>query len=249
LLDLGFAFKSLFDFPIKWSGVYTTTMLFPSDARNTTAQTSKSLRCVSLVGMSSAPAGSSPDSRPKRPKFAWMSSWPARNYICFHDWGAKFVVLNGYLHLCLEDGTEEKDAEEYYGIVRETLKFWPTYRALASRLAETYEADMTPALLLETGPLAGFPPATLSWLRPLIHESWVTSFPVRQKIEALIESLVHTDQAFSQLALFVAGPLPRCAASRDECREIVEKFNQEFLAIRKLLIDLEYVPVLSRSLS
>ena len=109
------------------------------------------------------------------------TSWQKRRSEFNHDWlkNRYLPALAKWINI-LDDRVDDPEFQRRFP--KTILNQWREYGPQARLLAETFETDMSPRILLESCPLSDLPLATREWLGQTIHALWLSRYPVRQWI-------------------------------------------------------------------
>lgn len=182
-----------------------------------------------------------------------MSTWPAQAYVVTHDISNRLWHILPILEILLMDEELEGEYERVTGEVKnsakdraaDVMRSWQFFMDLAHRLRETYETDMSPALLFDVGPLADLPQRTRRWLRPMVHDSWMARFQIDERLQCLAETLGAADRAFLPIAALLQKPWPWSHSDTSECFALTKEWVQQVDGVRLTILELETLPTLA----
>ena len=151
--------------------------------------------------------------------------WQKRRAAFNHDW-----LENQYLPalakwMNLLDGRVE-DVQVEHNFVPDVLVQWEGRREEALALPDDFEEQMSPRQLFEEEPLLHCDAETKDWLGDLVHQLWLTRYPVKECISQASEQARETDRAYQQLQ----EALTKCDNVRSA--EALHPFRDEFATFR-----------------
>lgn len=127
-----------------------------------------------------------------------MLSWQKRRGEFNHNWlKNKYLPALGKLQNLLDDYIED---DEFWGpFITDVLPKWESHRAEARDLIENFELEMSPRVLLEHDPFSRLDNEVRIWLSELVHNLWLTRYPVTQWIEEAIGCMRDVDDAYKRI--------------------------------------------------
>lgn len=85
------------------------------------------------------------------------------------------------------------------------LPQWMEYKPHAQFLAETFESQMSPKVLMDAPPLSGLPSADRDWLGAAIHGFWTTRYPSQKWVADAGSAIEAADAAYKQIQEVFTG--------------------------------------------
>ena len=130
-------------------------------------------------------------------------SWQKQRGQFNHDW-----LKNRYLPaiakwMNLLDKRVE-DASFLTAFPSTILPQWMEYRRQAQLLAETFEVQMSPRVLLDALPLSGLSSTDRNWLGAAIHGLWIVRYPAKKWVADAASAIKAVDTAYKQLQEVIA---------------------------------------------
>ena len=90
----------------------------------------------------------------------------------------------------------------------EDFPAWESRRQDAQWIVESFEDGMSPRRLLSCAPLNGCDVETRAWLGDLVHELWLSRYPVKEKVKESQEALIEVNKMYEKLASQLEQSMP-----------------------------------------
>jgi hypothetical protein len=133
-----------------------------------------------------------------------ISTWQKRRSEFNHDWlkNRYLPALAKWINI-LDNRVEDQEFQKEFP--RTILNQWLEYGPEAYLLAKRFECEMSPRVLLERYPLSRLPGSTRDWLGPLVHELWLSRYPVRQWVADTVAAVCAANAAYETLRDSIAS--------------------------------------------
>jgi hypothetical protein len=152
-------------------------------------------------------------------------NWQKRRSALNHDW-----LKNQYLPAlakCLNVMAGEIDDEGFLqSFFFSVLPVWETQQEEITRLLQSFENEMSPRVLLRRRQFAIFQSETKSWLGELVHQLWLSRYPVEQWVLNALSKVVHAQAAYNIIKDFLSQTDDFCNVIQNE------DFRKQFIEFR-----------------
>lgn len=130
------------------------------------------------------------------------STWQRRRSEFNHDWlkNRYLPALGKWLNL-LDERIEDPIFEATF--IDEVLPQWKERGTAAKELVRDFESYMSPRNLLNCPPLKRYSRIQERWLGQVVHELWLTRYPVRQWIDAALAAIEQADAAYAKVQQYL----------------------------------------------
>ena len=151
-----------------------------------------------------------------------MTSWQKRRSEFNHDW-----LKNRYLPAIakwvniLDDRVEDQDFQREFPTT--ILNQWLEYGPQAYGLADRFESEMSPRVLLGQHPLSRLPSERREWLGTLVHELWLSRYPVHRWVADTVAVVDAANEAYQLLRDSIAS---RESTTVEELRPLRHSFTR-----------------------
>lgn len=127
-----------------------------------------------------------------------LNEWQRRRSEFNHDWLKNQFLnrLNAFLER-LRRG--HPDVEKLLRFVHEDLPEWRAHEAEARWLIESVETEMSPRRFFEYPPLNRCSEETKCWLPDVVHEIWLSRYPVRALQSQANDALSRVSHCYEML--------------------------------------------------
>lgn len=115
--------------------------------------------------------------------------WQKRRSEFNHDW-LKNRYLNNIDGFIANLQMKKPNGPRLMEFLEEDWTQWENKQKEAKLLLDTFEKDMSPAILFESGILQSINSETMEWLKPLTHYLWVERYCIKTKIKKCEEWLL-----------------------------------------------------------
>jgi len=151
-----------------------------------------------------------------------ISTWQKRRSEFNHDWlkNRYLPALAKWINI-LDDRVEDQEFQREFP--RTILNQWLEYGPQGHLLAERFESEMSPRVLLERYPLSRLPGPTRDWLGPLVHELWLSRYPVRQWVADTVAASDAVNTAYGLLRDSIAS---KANSTVEELRPLRSTFTR-----------------------
>lgn len=107
--------------------------------------------------------------------------WQRRRSEFNHDW-LKNRYLNNLDGFIAKLEMKKPDETRLMIFLDEDLRQWKAKEEEARRLMDSFEKEMSPVVLFESGILNRMDPESQEWLKPLLHHLWLNNHDIKNKI-------------------------------------------------------------------
>jgi hypothetical protein len=128
-----------------------------------------------------------------------QSIWQLKRSEFNHDW-LKNQFLNRLNAFLERLRGENPDAEKLSRFVREHLSEWNAHEPEARWLIDSLENELSPKRFFDQPPLSNCDSETKSWLPTVVHEIWLSRYPVRELREKATGSLAKVNEQYAKLS-------------------------------------------------
>ena len=164
-----------------------------------------------------------------------MLPWQRRRIEFNHDWLKNRFLPAIAKSINLLDG-ELEDLEFEQKFVARDLAEWELSRSQILSLTADFEIQMSPRTLFEQVPLSCCDDDTREWLGQLVHDFWLSRYPVRQWIEHATECTRAADKTYNRLHLELDQcPDTRSATALRPLRPLFAEFWQACMNLAKAI--------------
>ena len=128
-----------------------------------------------------------------------QSIWQLKRSEFNHDWLKNQFLnrLNAFLER-LRSGNP--DAEKLSRFVREHLPEWTVHEPEARWLIDSIESELSPKLFFDQPPLNHCDAETKEWLPTVVHELWLSRYPVHELREKAAGNLARVNGQYAKLS-------------------------------------------------
>ena len=149
-------------------------------------------------------------------------SWQKRRAGLNHDWlKNKLLQEMGKWINILNEQVEDEQFERDFA--RSLTHQWAEHRREAADLANTFQTEMSPRRFLDHYPFPNLPTEEQCWLGELIHELWLSRYPVQDWTSTVVACTRDADEAFLRITdLFRQNP----NATARELKRNLDAFEQ-----------------------
>jgi len=149
------------------------------------------------------------------------TAWQKQRSEFNHDWlkNRYLPALAKWVNI-LDDRVEDLEFEREFP--KTGLYQWLEYTPHVYLLADQFESEMSPRILVDQDPLSGLPVATRKWLGPLVHNLWLTRYPVQQWVA---DAIAATDAANAAFEVLVNSIAASQSATLEELRPLRHAFT------------------------
>ena len=159
-----------------------------------------------------------------------LNEWQERRSEFNHDWLKNQFLnrLNAFLER-LRSGSP--DAEKLSRFVREDLPEWNAHEPEARWLIDSMEHELSPKRFFDQPPLSRCDPDTRKWLPTVVHELWLSRYPVRELREKAADSLARVNEQYARLSVVLKK-------SASASRSGLVALEHEFSKLSRLCVEL-----------
>lgn len=161
--------------------------------------------------------------------------WQKRRSEFNHDW-LKNRYLNNLDGFIANLEMKKPDEPRLMIFLQEYWIQWKTHQVEAGELIASFETEMSPAVLFETGILKRMDPESQEWLKPLTHHLWLERHDIKKKISNCEEWLFKVNTQYDKINRMLdekgrtleqlKNLLPEFKAFRDICQSFSESISQ-----------------------
>lgn len=128
-----------------------------------------------------------------------QGNWQLKRSEFNHDWLKNRFLnrLNAFLER-LRSG--KPDAEKLSRFVREDLPEWSDHEREARWLIDSLEHELSPMRFFDQPPLSRCDSETKKWLPTVVHELWLSRYPVRELREKAADTLAKVNGQYAKLS-------------------------------------------------
>lgn len=127
-----------------------------------------------------------------------ITEWQIRRSKFNHDW-LKIEYINslgGIIDMLQYNMIETRHLQRF---LTEKWGQWETKRLEANWLIDSFEKNMSPAILLEVEPLNRMAAHNRVWLKELVHFLWLARWLINEKVSLLRHSFSVVSQQFEEI--------------------------------------------------
>lgn len=159
-----------------------------------------------------------------------LNKWQERRSEFNHDWLKNQFLnrLNAFLER-LRGGNP--DLEKLLRFVQEDLPEWKTHEPEARWLIESVESEMSPQRFFDHSPLLHCDSETRRWLPGVMHDIWLSRYPVRELQERASAVLAQVNRQYTHLCAHLEK------TSSENARDLVA-LRQDFSELSRLCAEL-----------
>jgi hypothetical protein len=161
--------------------------------------------------------------------------WQRRRSEFNHDW-LKNRYLNNLDGFIANLEMKKPDETLLMIFMEEDWIQWKTHEENARLLIDSFEKEMSPDVLFETGILKGMNPEAREWLKPLTHYLWLERHDIKNKISNCQEWLLKVNAQYDKMNRMLnetgrnmkqlKNLLPEFKAFRDICQAFSESISK-----------------------
>ena len=107
--------------------------------------------------------------------------WQRRRSEFNHDW-LKNRYLNNLDGFIANLEMKKPDETRLMRFLDEDLRQWKAKEEEARRLMDSFEKEMSPEVLFESGILKRMDPESQAWIKPMLHHLWLNNHDIKNKI-------------------------------------------------------------------
>jgi len=146
------------------------------------------------------------------------ASWQRKRIRFNHDWlKNEYLLALGCWQRMLEDSVRDPQSEGRF--LTSVLPTWTKRREEAYALVLSFEAEMSPAVLMNRLPLKDMQPETRAWLEPLIRDLWRSRSVVSHHLQETVAAITAVDDGYDQLRAAIGD-----RTSIEELRSLYDEF-------------------------
>jgi hypothetical protein len=163
-----------------------------------------------------------------------MRHWQRRRVEFNHDWlKNRFLpALDRAVNVLRGD---IEDAEYAHAFLTILLPDWELAAARAADLCDGFEREMSPRCLLDEYPLSLLEAGTRDWLGTLLHEVWLTRFPVRRWVQDALDRVAAADASYRQVVAHLRGNAAPAAEPLLGFAPLLEQLGEDCRALARAL--------------
>lgn len=125
-------------------------------------------------------------------------SWQRRRVDLNHDWlKNKYLPALGKFQNLLHNYIEDEAYRDDF--MSEILPEWEFHRVEARDLVKTFKLEMSPRVLIDDEPFSRLDDDVGIWLKELVHNLWLTRYPVTQWMEEAFRCINDVDEAYEKV--------------------------------------------------
>lgn len=161
--------------------------------------------------------------------------WQRRRSEFNHDWLKNRYLnnLDGFIAILEMKKTDETRLTIF---LEEDWNQWKAQQEEARQLIESVEAEMSPAVIFETGILKRMNPESQEWMKPLTHYLWLERHDIKNKISDCEGWLLKVNAQYDRINRMLdengrtmeqlKNLLPEFKAFRDTCQAFSESIGR-----------------------
>jgi hypothetical protein len=164
-----------------------------------------------------------------------ISLWQKRRSEFNHDW-LKNRYLNNLDGFIANLEMKKPDEARLLIFLEEDKNQWKTKEKEARSLMDSFEKEMSPAVLFETGILKRMDPESQEWMKPITHRLWLNRHDIKNKISNCEEWLLKVNAQYDKMNRLLdetgrnmeqlKNLLPEFKAFRDICQAFSESISK-----------------------
>ena len=125
--------------------------------------------------------------------------WQARRNKFNHDW-LKNKFLNSLDDFIVELGESGPDIIRLSEFLERDFAAWESRQQDAQWIVQSFEDSMSPQRFMESAPLNRCDAETQTWLGKLVHELWLSRYPVKSKVQESRDALAAVNKIYEKIA-------------------------------------------------